>query len=293
MPATGAIARTAVNARAGARTRVASLTHAALLAVIIYAGSSLVSRIPLVALAGVLLVTAYRMVERRTVAAILTSTRNDAAVFIVTAVCTVAFDLIYAVAAGLVVAAVLALAHLAKTVRAVPEPLAGDSLDDNTEHALLTKHVLVYRIDGPLFFAAAAAFLNELTAVTDVRVIILRLSSLDMLDATGARALGQLVDQLAQRDITVLIKGASARNTRLLARVGTLAPLLAQHHVFTDLPDAIAHATKHIYRETHDPPLVAATSKDVASPCRSPAWPGVGSAAGARLRSTAPRNGLE
>jgi SulP family sulfate permease len=197
------------------------------------------------------------MVERRTVAAILTSTRDDAAVLIVTAVGTVAFDLIYAVAAGLAVAGVLSLAHLAKTVRAVPEPLAGDGIDPDTEHSLLTQHVLVYRIDGPLFFAAAASFLSELTAVTDVRVIILRLSSLDMLDATGARTLGELVKQLAQRDITVLLKGASARNTRLLARVGTLAPLLEQHHVFTELPDAIAHATKHVERETA---LVAATT---------------------------------
>jgi SulP family sulfate permease len=253
MPATGAIARTAVNARAGARTRVASLTHAALLAVIVYAGAGLVSRIPLVALAGVLLVTAYRMVERRTVAAILTSTRNDAAVLVVTAVGTVAFDLIYAVAAGLAVAAFLSLAHLAKTVRAVPEPLTSDGMDAGSEHAQLIEHVLVYRIDGPLFFAAAATFLAELTAVTDVRVIILRLSSLDMLDATGARTLGELVKQLAQRDITVLIKGASSRNTRLLTRVGTLAPLLAQHHVFTELPDAIVHAAKHVHRETHRP----------------------------------------
>lgn len=65
-----------------------------------------------------------------------------------------------------------------------------------------------------------------------------------MLDATGARALGEIIDQLAERDTTVLLKGASVEHTRLLNEVGTLAPALERHHVFTDLPGAVAHARK-------------------------------------------------
>ena len=252
LPATGAIARTAVNARAGAHTRVAALTHSLVLAVIVYSASGLVAKIPLVALAGVLMVTAYRMVERHNVRAILRSTRSDAAVFVLTATATVAFDLIKAVEAGLVVAVVLAFAHLAKTAQAVPEPLHSDGVDSDAEHALLASHVLTYRIDGPLFFGASARFLAELTATTDVRVVILRLSAMAMLDATGARALGEIVGQLADRGITVLMKGASVEHTRLLAAVGALAPVLAQHHVFTTLPEAVAHARKHVVRHTHD-----------------------------------------
>ena len=61
----------------------------------------------------------------------------------------------------------------------------------------------------------------------------------------------------------MLIKGANAADTRLLARVGTLAPLLAQHHVFAELPDAVAHAAKHINRTTHDPNVAARNSIDV------------------------------
>lgn len=259
MPATGAIARTAVNARAGAHTRLAALTHALVLAGIIYAASGLVGRIPLVALAGVLLVTAYRMVERHNVHAVLTSTRSDALVFALTAIGTVAFDLIKAVEAGLVLAAVLALVHLADTAQAVPEPLDrsadADNVDTDTEHDLLAQHVLTYRLDGPLFFGASARFLSELTATADVRVVILRLSSMAMLDATGARALGEIVTQLADRGITVLLKGASPEHTRLLTAVGTLAPVLARGHVFDDLPSALVHAAKHVGRGRHqDPP---------------------------------------
>jgi sulfate permease, SulP family len=249
MPATGAIARTAVNARAGAGTRVAALTHAGVLAVIVYTASGLVSTIPLVALAGVLIVTAYRMVERHSVRSVLRSTHGDAAVFVLTAVATVALDLILAVGIGLAAAAVLALTHLARTAQAVPEPLVDDGVGDAEEHALLSAHVLIYRLDGPLFFGASARFLAELTAVTDVRVVILRLGSIGVLDATGARALGEIVDQLADRDITVLLKGASIEHTRLLTEVGTLAPALRRHHVFADLPSAVAHARKHVARD--------------------------------------------
>jgi SulP family sulfate permease len=252
LPATGAIARTAVNARAGAHTRLAALTHALVLAAIVYGASGLVARIPLVALAGVLIVTAWRMVERHNVRAVLRSTRGDALVFGVTASGTVAFDLIKAVELGLVVAAILALVHMARTAQAVPEPLADDGVDSEIEHELLAAHVLTYRLDGPLFFAASARFLAELTATTDVRVVILRLSNVGLLDATGARALGEIVEQLGDRGITVLLKGANAEHTRLLTAVGTLAPVLAQGHVFEDLPAAVAHARKHVARITHD-----------------------------------------
>jgi SulP family sulfate permease len=250
MPATGAIARTAVNARAGAQTRVAALTHALVLAVIVYAASGLVGKIPLVALAGVLMVTAYRMVERHNVRSVLCSTRGDALVFCLTAVGTVAFDLIRAVGAGLLVAVVLAVSHLAKTAQAVPEPLQSDGVTSDAEHDLLASHILTYRIDGPLFFGAAARFLAEMTATSQVEVVILRLSSMAMLDATGARAVGEIVEQLASRHITVLLKGASPEHTRLLAAVGVLAPVLAQGHVFTSLPEAVAHARKHIARRS-------------------------------------------
>ncbi|MET3803318.1 SulP family sulfate permease [Nakamurella sp. UYEF19] len=248
MPATGAIARTAVNARAGAHTRVAALTHAIVLAIIMFAAAPLVGKIPLVALAGVLLVTAYRMVEKRSIRSVLTSTRGDAAVFAVTAVCTVAFDLITAVAIGLVLAGALALRRLASTSQAVVQVLRPDDLSSAAEHELLASHVLVYRLDGPLFFPVVGRFLAEMTAIADVRVVILRLGSLAMLDASGAKALGDVVQQLAERDIIVLFKGATAENERLLAAVGTLQPLVAKGHVFDDLGAAIAHAARHVRR---------------------------------------------
>ena len=248
MPSTGAIARTAVNVRSGARTRLSAITHAGVLVAILLVASDLVGRIPLAALAGVLLVTAARMVAPWNVRAILHSTRRDAAVLVVTAVVTVAFDLILAVEVGIAVAVILALRAVARTAVATPEAVEAELVDPDRESGLLASHILTYRLDGALFFGAAQRFLAELTAVTDVRVVILRLPQLQMLDATGAQALVEIIDELEGRGITVLLKGPRAEHLRIMRAVGLLDALADERHVFTTLDDAIAHARSHLER---------------------------------------------
>jgi SulP family sulfate permease len=247
MPATGAIARTAVNVRAGARTRIAAIVHALVLVGVVYLGGSLVSKIPLAALAGVLMVTAVRMVEPHNVRAVVLATRSDAIVLVVTAVVTLAFDLILAVEVGVAVAAVLALRHVARTSSVSAEPVALD-FDDDSQAPALGEHILTYRLDGALFFGAAQRFLTELTAVTDVKVVILRLPDVQMLDATGAQAIGEIVSELEHRGITVLMKGARPAHLRTLRAVGTIDRLAHQRHLFDDLDAAVAHARLHVQR---------------------------------------------
>jgi SulP family sulfate permease len=233
MPATGAIARTAVNVRSGGRTRLASVVHALVLVVVVYLGGTLVARIPLAALAGVLMVTAVRMVDVHAVRMVVRSTRADAVVLVLSAVATVAFDLIVAVEVGLAVAALLALRAIARNTSFVAERLAplgrADVVDPDEESALLSEHILTYRIDG-------------------VDVVILRLPDLQHLDATGAQALGEVVDQLEARHVTVLVKGPRPEHRRVLEAVGTLDRLAHERHLFDDLDDAIAHARLHVAR---------------------------------------------
>jgi sulfate permease, SulP family len=249
MPATGAIARTAVNVRAGARTRVAALTHAVVLVLVVFFGGDLVSEIPLAALAGVLMVTAIRMVEIHNVRAVLRSTRSDAVVLVLTAAATIAFDLIVAVEIGVAVAVVLALRHVARNSGAEVEPLSLDeAVTDADEARLLHEHIVVYRLDGALFFGAAQWFLTELTAVTDVKIVILRLSQIQVLDATGAQALGEIVAELESRGITVFLKGLRPRHRRLLQAVGTLDHLAHERHLFDTLDEAVDHARFHLAR---------------------------------------------
>jgi len=250
MPATGAIARTAVNVRAGARTRVSAIVHALVLVGVVYFAGSLVSKIPLAALAGVLMVTAVRMVEVHNVRAVLRSTRSDAIVLGLTAAATVVFDLILAVEIGVAVAAIFALRNVARTSTALVEPVVANAseIDGDTEARLMSRHIVTYRLDGALFFGAAQRFLTELSAVTDVRVVILRLPQLQVLDATGAHALGEVVEQLERRGITVLLKGPRPEHLKVLAAVGALDRLAHENHLFVDLDAAVAHAHSHVAR---------------------------------------------
>jgi SulP family sulfate permease len=248
MPATGAIARTAVNVRAGARTRVSTITHALVLLLVVLLASDLVARIPLAALAGVLIVTAVRMVDHRSAFAILRSTRSEAAVFVLTAGITILFDLILAVEIGIAVAAVLALRAFARQSGLEREDLGEltSEFDVDAEQQLLHERIAVYRLDGALFFGAAQRFLDELAAVGDVEVVILRLSGIRVLDATGANALAEMVRDLEQRGITVLLKGVREEDRPLLETFGVLAALRHEAHLFTSLDDAIAHARSHV-----------------------------------------------
>jgi len=249
MPATGAIARTAVNVRAGARTRVSAIAHSIVLILVVFLAGSLVARVPLAALAGVLMVTAARMVERHNVLAVLRSTRSDATVLVLTALATVVFDLIVAVEIGVAAAAFLALRNVAKTASATAEPIEeAEEVGPDAEASLLRRHVLTYRLDGALFFGAAQRFLTELTAVSDIRVVILRLPDLQVLDATGAQALGEIVAELEHRHITVFLKGTRPDHLRTLEAVGVLDELAHENHIFTSLDAAVDHAKQHLAR---------------------------------------------
>ncbi|MGW1427494.1 SulP family inorganic anion transporter [Streptomyces sp. NPDC002431] len=244
VPATGAIARTAVNVRTGASSRLAALTHAAVLAVIVFAAAPLVSRIPLAALAGVLLATAVRMVEVGSLRAMARATRPDALILVLTAFATLALDLVYAVIIGLAAAGALALRSVARQARMDEIPLDHDDHNDHNdeEHALLAEHIVAYRLDGPLFFAAAHRFLLELSEVADVRVVILRMSRVSTIDATGALVLKDAVQKLDRRGITVLASGIRPEHRQVLDSTGTLALLCPEGREYATTPEAIAGA---------------------------------------------------
>ena len=241
MPATGAIARTAVNVRSGAKTRLAAVVHALVLLAIIYLAAGLVGRIPLAALAGILMVTATRMVSRHTVTAILRSTRADAAVFVITALITVAFDLIVAIQIGLAAAAVFTLRTFASLSGVRREDIPGPAVPGD-------EHIAIFRLDGAMFFGAAERVLQEISQVRDVQVAIIRLSQLRMLDATGAHMLVEVISALELRGVTVLLKGVQPQHLELVTNVGVIRSLRHHKHLFTSLADAVEHARSHVLR---------------------------------------------
>lgn len=241
MPATGAIARTAVSIRAGARTRLAAVVHGLLLLAIVLVGASVVSRIPLAALAGVLMVTACRMVAPATVRAVMGSTRADAVVFVVTAIVTVSVDLVYAVLIGLLAAGFFALRQLAKASGVHREELPGAAQPGD-------ERIAVFRLEGALFFGAAERMLERVSTLRDIEVVVIRMSQLQILDATGAQVITDMIHSLERRGITVLVKGIQPQHLKLAERVGVLASLRHQNHLFDDLAAAAAHARSHVAR---------------------------------------------
>lgn len=241
MPATGAIARTAVNVRSGARTRLAAIVHSLVLLAVVYLATGPVSAIPLSALAGVLMVTSFRMVSFGTVRKIMHSTRSDALAFVLTALVTVCFDLIEAVKIGIMIAAFFALRTVARRSTVVREELPGPRQPGDERIALL-------RLDGAMFFGAAERLSNAITDTEhpDVSVVIIRMSQLGMLDATGAHTLAEIAQELEARGITVIIKGVQPEHLNLLANVGIFDALRHENHLLGSLDEAVAHARSHV-----------------------------------------------
>jgi sulfate permease, SulP family len=244
VPATAAIARTAVNVRSGASSRLAALTHAIVLALILLAAAPLVGRIPLAALAGVLLATAIRMVEVGSVRVLARASRSDALILVLTAGITIAVDLVWAVVCGLVVAGTLALRKIAQAARVETVPLDEDH--HVAEHALLAEHIVAYRIEGPLFFAAAHRFLLTLSQNADIRVVIIRLSRISAIDGTGALVLRDAIDKLEHRAVTVYLSGVRPEHEKALAAVGLLDRFKPGTARFAATPDAIEAARAHL-----------------------------------------------
>ncbi len=242
MPATGAIARTSVSIRAGARTRAASIMHALVLLAVVYVASGPVGMIPLAALAGVLFMTAIRMVNVRVARSIMTSTRSDAWIFAVTALITVSFDLIWAVLIGVVLAAIVALRAASRSTGVGLERIEADAPSEYDDA------IVAVTFRGPLFFVSSDRVFETVMAVGRPTVVILRLARLERVDASGAQVLAEIVRGLERRGVTVLIKGVQDTHSDLFHRVGVLAALRHHKHLFMDFEGALEHARSHVER---------------------------------------------
>ncbi|ROR53207.1 SulP family sulfate permease [Luteococcus japonicus] len=242
LPATGAIARTAVNVRTGGRTRLASVAHALVLLLIMVGLGPLVARIPMAALGGVLVMVASRMVSWKAYRRIAKATHADRNTFLITFGATVALDLVSAVLAGVGMAAVMSLRHMAAyTVvrrQQLPASTREGLVDLSAQDEDLRDRIAIYRVDGALFYGNAARFVDEVTAVEDVDVVIIRFHRTNVLDASGAQALKTAIRTLKRREIPVVVQGM----TQAQVRTATVTGALDQDHQTRLLSEALARA---------------------------------------------------
>ena len=211
LPATGAIARTATNIRAGARTPVAGMVHAITLLVVLLVAAPLARFIPMPVLAAILLMVSWNMGEWHEIPKLLRLTKTDISVWIVTFALTVFADLTIAVEVGMVLAALTFIRRVAVTTTV--SEVTQEYVESGRAHILHDKpipdYVAIFRIHGPFLFGTT----DKIAALTDQiarlpPVVIIRLRNMTAIDATGLRALEEAAERLRASGRTLVLCGA-------------------------------------------------------------------------------------
>ena len=221
--ATGAIARTATNIRNGATNPIAGIVHALTLVGILVALAPLASSIPLAALAAILFIVAWNMSEAHRFIHILTRAPNaDRVILLVTFVLTVFVDLVVAVNVGVIIAILHFLRRMSEVVEtrevgsaALASELGAIGLTE------LPAGVMVYEIDGPMFFGAVDNFERALAQTgTDPQTLIIRLRRVPFVDITGLQTLEESIADLLKRNVNVILCEANARVFAKMKKTG-------------------------------------------------------------------------
>ena len=203
LPATGAIARTATNIRAGAQTPIAGIAHAGFLALILLLAGRLVAYVPMPALAAILLIVAWGMSEAERFRHLARMDPGDRALLLLTFALTVLVDLTVAIGVGVTLASLLFMARMSEAGGVLAD---GDSIEDPLQRAALPAGTEVFRIAGPMFFGVAGEMLEALTrAGQRPRAVILRLDQVPYIDSSGIHVLQTFVTRARETGTRVIL----------------------------------------------------------------------------------------
>ncbi len=221
IPATGAIARTAANVKNGGRTPIAGMVHAVVLLLVLVILMPYAAWIPMPAIAAILISVAYNMCQwRQFVSLTKTSPKSDIAVLVITFLLTVIFDLVVAIEVGLVLACVLFMRRMSseskvESWRYVEQEQDPDSID--LKH--VPKHISVYELSGPLFFAVAGE-ISRIETKSYTKCVILRMRAVPSVDTDALRMLSQFVTDCSKKGITVILSHVNAQPMRAMHKSG-------------------------------------------------------------------------
>jgi SulP family sulfate permease len=217
LPATGAIARTATNIRAGGRTPLAGIFHSVFLLMFLLVAGKLISHVPMAALAAILLIVAWGMSEVERFKTLLKMDAGERALLLLTFALTVLVDLTVAIGVGVTLASLLFMARMSDTTGLLPDEL---SIDDPTQRASLPKGVEVFRFAGPMFFGVAREMLDALHRTgRSPKTIILRMERVPYIDSSGASALEAFVRQAHGEGTKLILCDLGEQPAMLLAKL--------------------------------------------------------------------------
>jgi sulfate permease, SulP family len=244
LPATGAIARTATNIRAGAQSPIAGMIHSLTLLCVLLFAAPLAGYIPMAALAGILVVVAYNMGEWSEIPQLLRLTRTDISVWLVTFGLTVFADLTVAVEFGMILAALLFIARVANTTTV--SEVTDDYVEDGRMHTLQDKDIpsyaTIFRIHGPFLFGAT----DKIAAITDKLrdlppIVIIRLRNMTAIDATGLFAIEDAARQLHASQRTLILCGAREQPAQLMHQA-EFEEVVGRENICANVQEALSRA---------------------------------------------------
>jgi len=256
LPATGAIARTATNVRAGGRTPAAGMIHAVTLAVILLVGAPLAGHIPLGVLAAILITVAYNMGVWHEIPEILRLGWSSTAVWFVTFALTVLADLTVAVQAGMILAVLIFIRKVTMTTtitRITPQ-----DVHDGRKHSLqlheIPEGVAIFRVHGPFLFGST----QKLSAIDSnieslPQVVILRLRNMTAIDSTGLHALADIAAKLKSAGRDVILCGMRPQPRQMMRRSDFLAQV-GEGNLCRDVRAALTRARELLLESSNQQP---------------------------------------
>jgi SulP family sulfate permease len=249
LPATGAIARTATNIKSGARSPLAAIFQGLVIVLLLYFLSPYVSMIPMASLAALMVMVAYNMSEWRVFLKLFRSPPGDIVILVTTFLLTVFVDLVTAIEVGIILAAFITLNRLAQETRLEDWKTATSFEDEikdvkELEALAIPKEVEIFEIHGALFFAAAEKFKITLNRLSQKpKVLILRMRHVMGIDATGVRALTDIIEVSKKKGTIIILSGVPQSKTDYgtLEKAGVIA-LVGKDRVFPEINSAVRAA---------------------------------------------------
>ena len=242
IPATGAIARTAANVKNGGRTPIAGMVHSVTLLLILVILMPYAALIPMPAIAAILFMVAYNMSEWRKFLHLLkTAPKSDIVVLVFTFVLTVVFDLVVAIEVGMVLAAMLFMKRMSDVTEVEGWTYIDDEDDpDSISLRQVPDNTLVYEISGPMFFGAADKIL-EISLKDTVDCLILRMRSVNAIDATAMHSLEQFADNCKKLNIQLILSHVNEQPWRIMEKAGFIEKI-GEEYFQKHIDDALAKA---------------------------------------------------
>lgn len=220
VPATAAIARTSVGVKAGGKTRLVSIFHSLFLLASMFILAPIMSKVPLSALAGVLMITAWRMNEWENIIYIFSKKFKGAiSKFLITMTATVVFDLTEAIIIGVIFSSLVFIIKISNLDISINE-IDENRLNKDVNLTSNMERVKVAYFTGPLFFGTVEKFKSELFNMCDLSVLILSMRGVPLIDTSGIQAVEELREILEERGCKLMLSGLQPQVSETLIRAG-------------------------------------------------------------------------